>query len=184
MNPTSLEAHLKNNSGWGIFRKMILWCLNVDKKITQTKWAKLCEFFGELFQIDLTLPDVQGYLKYKENTYTESLISCNSVIVDDITVELGTIHSVKGETHDATLVLETKNHQYDIGLLIKFLTGELPTEDNSNLGKRKTKFMRQLYVAASRPRYLLCLAIHESRITTELENALNTRGWNIQKLMN
>lgn len=43
--------------------------------------------------------------------------------------------------------------------------------------ERKSKFARQLYVAASRPRYLLCLAIHEDHISQEQRTALNNLGW-------
>lgn len=181
-NVTSLEAHLKSREKWEIYRKMILWCLNANNEITQKKWAKFCEFYGELFQFEHTHLDLQEYLKYKENTFNKNQISCNSVVVDDLTVELGTIHSVKGETHDGTLVLETKRNSHDIGLLIEYITGKLPTGDNKKLAITKTRFMRQLYVAASRPRYLLCLAIHQSRVTPEIENDLDAQGWNIHKL--
>lgn len=92
-------------------------------------------------------------------------------------VEIGTIHSVKGETHDATLVLETKNHNYDI----QILSGRLSlTETGKMKGIRQPKFARQLYVAASRPRRLLCVAAHQDRISTEIRNGLEQNGWQIQ----
>lgn len=48
----------------------------------------------------------------------------------------------------------------------------------------KIKFSRQLYVAASRPRHLLCLAIHEDRISQPQRDALINLGWCLSDLGN
>lgn len=62
-------------------------------------------------------------------------------------IKVDTIHGVKGETHDATLVLETFNEISDISYFLKNLNTE-----NYN------KLRHNLYVAFSRPKTLLCLA--------------------------
>ncbi len=58
----------------------------------------------------------------------------------------------------------------------------LPPEDHDH-PKQKTSiqasFLKKLYVAASRPRHLLCLAIHKEHISNEQFEALNAKGWNI-----
>lgn len=48
----------------------------------------------------------------------------------------------------------------------------------------KIKFSRQLYVAASRPLHLLCLAIHEDRISQPQRDALINLGWCLSDLGN
>ncbi|MEH6467447.1 MAG: hypothetical protein V7722_07425, partial [Porticoccus sp.] len=91
-------------------------------------------------------------------------------------VEVGTIHSVKGETHDATLVLETKNHQFDIAVLVN----NISLKDSGKItAVRKSKFARLLYVAASRPKTLLCFAAHQERINNDQRQALQANGWRV-----
>ena len=100
---------------------------------------------------------------------------------------------MKGETHDATLVLETKNHCFDLGTMMPYLAGDLPSQEHANGDLRPNpssraafspnqRFMRQFYVAMSRPKHLLCLAIHSERINNEQRGKLTNRGWEIRTL--
>ncbi len=108
-------------------------------------------------------------------------------------VELSTIHGVKGETHDATLVLETKNHCCDLETMLPYLVGDLPSADHPNTTLRlkpnsraafkpNQTFMRQFYVGMSRPRYLLCFAVHSQNISDEQVHALENNGWQIERI--
>jgi len=82
----------------------------------------------------------------------------------DQTVELtfDTIHAVKGETHTATLYLETYNRTYDIHKLLPLICGS-QRRTNTYISGNKTR-MKMAYVAMSRPTDLLCLAVHEDHI--------------------
>lgn len=73
-----------------------------------------------------------------------------------ITLQFDTVHGVKGETHDATLYLETeRNGVSDIkSILTYFGQGKLYKSSDYN---RKC-----VYVGMSRPRKLLCLAVHKN----------------------
>lgn len=73
-----------------------------------------------------------------------------------ITLQFDTVHGVKGETHDATLYLETeRNGVSDIkSILTYFGQGKLYKSSDYN---RKC-----VYVGMSRPGKLLCLAIHKN----------------------
>ena len=89
----------------------------------------------------------------------EYIVKENSFIVDSITFCIDTIHGVKGETHDATLVLATQDS-------IRSSSGK-----NTNLerlrGEVTTKYKTQrkkLYVATSRAKYFLALAIPQDTI--------------------
>lgn len=70
-------------------------------------------------------------------------------------IQFDTIHGVKGETHDATLILETeRSRSSDVkSIFTYFGVGNIQSSSNYN---RKC-----LYVAMSRPRKLLCLAIQD-----------------------
>ncbi|HYG40075.1 MAG TPA: UvrD-helicase domain-containing protein [Cytophagales bacterium] len=92
-------------------------------------------------------------------------------------VHLGTIHSVKGETHTSTLYLETYyNKQHESERLIEFLKGNY----DSTLAQKSEhiKSLKMAYVGMSRPTHLLCLAVHKSRIVGH-ENDLNNAGWQL-----
>lgn len=68
------------------------------------------------------------------------------------------LHGVKGETHDATLYLETETKKSsDIRRILPLLERKI-TQCKNEL---QEKSRRCVYVGFSRPKYLLCLAISE-----------------------
>lgn len=79
---------------------------------------------------------------------------------DDVEIEVATVHAVKGETHAATLYLETFfNKYYESERLKEQFKGiaYMGTDDDT------LKSLRMVYVGMSRPRYLLCVAIQKDR---------------------
>jgi hypothetical protein len=97
----------------------------------------------------------------------------------DICIEVDTIHSVKGETHAATLILETKFHEYDVHQVLDYIIG---VESATPTGVRKSKFMNQLYVAMTRPKHLIGITIDKSRITEAKRVLAIANGWNVVDL--
>ena len=94
-----------------------------------------------------------------------------------ISVTFDTIHGVKGQTHDATLVLETNfGKKMDVGTLIKNFSDPGAVRQDK---KQSKIFMKKLYVAMSRPKSVLCLAVHKDSITG-YEDDLEKIGWKIQ----
>lgn len=76
-------------------------------------------------------------------------------------VKIGTIHSVKGQTHDATLLLSDKvESKQDI----KHITDTTP--------KRTLKYKKHIYVAASRSKYLFVFAIEKSSYQSLTDRAI------------
>ena len=122
--------------------------------------------------------DLQTSSPHNETCSNRVIIDINGRIIEN---EVSTIHAVKGETHAATLVLETKNYNFDIGILIEFILNEnnvIPT------GVRKKGFMKMLYVAFSRPEHLLCITMDKSRFPSEHISKSNYGGWKICDLTN
>ena len=79
----------------------------------------------------------------------------NTYIKDNIKLEINTVHGVKGETHLATLYLDTFWYKYDIShYLIKLLSSKLTNKQKNNI--QNIKRNRNIFVGASRARYLLC----------------------------
>lgn len=98
-----------------------------------------------------------------------------NVYVDPIRgrrIQFDTIHGVKGETHDATLYLETEMSRSSdiVRVLPWFGIGRV---GNSSLYDYSRKLV---YVGMSRPRKLLCLAIQES---TYIRSKKAFQGWDI-----
>lgn len=205
----TLRAYLKSKDQWARFRQTIYFLLEDEGQIEQGFWTDTCEEFKQIFGFNVLPPEAEQFLAYSgEIELIEEVPDVeepepaapaqpteNSFFhPDGFRIELSTIHGVKGETHDATLVLETKNHCCDLEVMLPYLTECLPSVErpNSNIPdkphasrafKPNKIFMRQLYVAMSRPRHLLCLAVHSDRVTADQEATLRGLGWNIQKVV-
>ena len=116
----------------------------------------------------LQVPDNTEQLK-DNNLYTEG----------DINIEVTTVHSVKGQTHCATLYLEsffykdgTKSYESE-RLKNAFLGNAIQSP-----AKRVQQSLKMVYVGFSRPTNLLCVAIHKDRFTQYLSQ-INKDIWEI-----
>lgn len=97
-------------------------------------------------------------------------------------IDVGTVASMKGETHSASLVLESYggiSRKFDVALGLEYIAG-IPSKALAKLPKTQQAQMRNLYVAMSRPTSLLCLAANESRVPQKVYDALAKKGWQIQ----
>lgn len=97
---------------------------------------------------------------------------------NDIKIEIGTIHSAKGQTHTATLYLETFfQGKYESEYLKNLF---FDSQINSN-GVYIKQAMKMSYVGFSRPTYLLCIAIHEDRFNKKLSE-IDRNNWEIVEI--
>ena len=99
-----------------------------------------------------------------------------------IHIKVGSIHSVKGQTHTATLVLETFWHRHNLESIKEWLVGE--KNGSTALGIQAECRLKLHYVAMSRPTHLLCLAMKQNSFTdsnreTYIEK-LKEYGWSIR----
>ena len=96
-----------------------------------------------------------------------------------VKIRLESIHSVKGENHSSTLVLETFYRTHNLKKLKKWLLGKKSgrgTENNATQYR-----LKQHYVAMTRPRHLLCLAMREDSFTVKELESLKSR-WKVVKV--
>lgn len=85
----------------------------------------------------------------------------NAITVNDINVNIATVHSVKGQTHTATLYLESF---YYAGYESSRLAGQFRGEPFArNAGVRIKQAAKMVYVGLSRPTHLACFAVHRDR---------------------
>ncbi len=94
----------------------------------------------------------------EELSNPKSKASSNNIYsINGIQIQFSTVHKVKGETHDATLYLETETcRSSDLKRVLPFYTGKKPGTSPLHNYSRKC-----VYVGFSRPRKLLCVAMHE-----------------------
>ena len=82
-----------------------------------------------------------------------------------VEIRISSIHAVKGETHTATLVLDTFYHVHHLKSLKRWLTGAKAGGAGENT--RMQSRLRLHYVAMSRPSHLLCLAMRDDALAGE-----------------
>lgn len=87
----------------------------------------------------------------------------------ELPIQINTIHGEKGETHTATLYLETFFKKYDSERIKSQLLG-IPFDPDADGGQEKNMAIKMAYVAMSRPKYLLCFAIQKSVIQDILDD--------------
>ncbi|WP_338752906.1 hypothetical protein [Bacillus sp. FJAT-52991] len=103
----------------------------------------------------------------------------------------GTIHSVKGETHKATLVVNWKfergfnesKKEYDVFEMVEKQLLGVPYNDSLNINEEEKtvleSVLRLIYVAFSRPTHLLVFALPKSQFDEDLNRRMNFEqaGW-------
>jgi len=113
----------------------------------------------------------------------KALVRTCPVTVNDRTVNVtvDTVGMTKGETHLATLYLESVGHpsgRFDVAEALAKMTGR-KTKPPKSLAAQ----MRYVYVGLSRPTRFLCLAIHGDRLNGDDLEALVNAGWCIQTVI-
>ncbi len=199
----SLRESLKVSGEWKNFRESVRLLLDRTYQIDQVFWDGICEALSGVLKLQNIPAEVTAYMAFSEEETIDVAEEEGASIIplpensarhsDGFRIELSSIHGVKGETHDATLVVETKNHCFDLETMLPYLIGELPSDEHPNQqlpdkpnSRRAFKpnkvFMRQFYVAMSRPKHLLCLAVHSDHISAQQKEALEGGGWSIRDI--
>ncbi|GLQ82652.1 hypothetical protein GCM10007881_61750 [Mesorhizobium huakuii] len=103
-----------------------------------------------------------------------------------VQIRLGSIHSVKGETHTATLVLDSFYFDHHLSELKPWLLGTKVGGSRANArgrtefeGTRMLGRLKLHYVAMTRPTHLLCLAMRKDAFAEGELDILTGRGWTI-----
>lgn len=185
----NLAVHLHERSTTHRFKLLCAaWIMSVPP--TAETWAVQILELSDILGISITSPVVKDLLSFDPSpppTHVEETDTGNCFVgANGVKVQLSTIHSVKGETHDATLVLETKYQKlFDVKEMIPFILNPAlaapvfdPTHPKTNESIRAS-FMKKIYVAASRPRHLLCLAIGRAQLTAAQIQELSDQNWQI-----
>lgn len=94
-------------------------------------------------------------------------------------VRLDTVHAVKGETYDAALVLETymaQGHELKLCIAAAARRAKRREGESRALSDPEVRRFRRTYVAVTRPRRLLGIALPEVIVTKGVEAFLTSAG--------
>lgn len=133
-----------------------------DKAKKFISWTKETDLNGSDQEASLkVLPNHYIYKEKKSERFAD--------------LEFGSIHSVKGRTHLATLVLETFSKAHNMKAILKYLCAKPPKTIGSNHSRLKCQ-----YVAMTRAKALVCLAIPIEFVDEKMQKSLQDVGWTLK----
>lgn len=183
------------------YRECIQQILFVPSEVTEHDWIKVIS--PKLLLLAAVLHDAEGvavdlqahlYLAWEPApAATEAGESGGSLIntyrfqegADGVDIRMSSIHSEKGKTHSATLILETFRKTHFIQKLMPWLEGQKAAAKRPPDSAKKD--MMLMYVGMTRPTHMLCLAIRQSTLGEgaageKRRAALKAAGWSILEL--
>lgn len=103
-----------------------------------------------------------------------------------VDIRLGSVHSVKGQTHLATLILDTFWNAPFSSKIMPWLLGERVHAESAGVQDRKR--LLQTYVAMTRPTHMVCFALRRSAFGNDATFAqraatLQERGWCVAEIV-
>lgn len=185
---TSAELNLDALPLHRLAQKLIVEPQSVD---TQDKWVALVELvFQHLksyFSPSLTRAEFAAHSELafvpavaEPNSASQSNVISFAHGKQPVEVYLSTTAGSKGETHLATLVMESfYKPSFDFTSALPFLCGEADATAVSDANLRR--HLLNLFVAATRPRRMLCFTAHRDRISDAYVTKLKERGWVIME---
>lgn len=171
------------------FKKCLMRLADYNAPISHDEWKEMIKIMVKILELFDAKPNeaVNNFGKWSErheimpeqSDVEKKILPNHYVYVDEETgrtvdMEFGSIHSVKGRSHLATLVLETFMKSHNIKSIMKCLCGKAPKTKSCPEKKLKCQ-----YVAMTRARALLCLAIPIDFVDESIQNQLKQLGWNI-----
>lgn len=182
----------------GFNQKLFNWCFQiVTKGDYQTVLAQYQAFIEEdlvaiipEFKINKSSSFVKQHFDYKAY---EKDTSVSRIIEDGLNIKLSSVHAVKGQTHCATMYVETEYFNYETAKLKvtiepgskkkSAILGSYPLffkEQNfSHLDKALPNgTLKMMYVGFSRPTHLLCFAVQKKNVFDDIEY-YKEAGWEV-----
>lgn len=176
------------------FREELLEC---TKKLSEGAWsdayflikATTTKWLNDLFQQQ---PN-EIVTAYYEDAFVPLIPKGEAQDADDIAISIGTVHSVKGMTHCATMYVETSyKNKYESEYMIedkttgrgrnkvRTVTSPFLMQDLQPNGNNAAMAKRMLYVGFSRPTHLLCYASEKRVWKDDVLQMMEEVGWKVE----
>jgi hypothetical protein len=151
-------------------------------------WLGIVRSIAEAIAGSPLSADVDGFLTWNDTPFTPATPSDANRIRNNIfryrkngrevSIQAGSIHSVKGQTHTATLVLETFWYDHNLELILPWFTKKKHGWKKAD-GTRQEARLKLHYVAMTRPTHLLCLAMKQGALNDKHMEDIRTHGWRL-----
>lgn len=157
------------------------WSIGIIQEKTEDVWNGIKAYIPTLLgMFDKTISASSDFINTDfaviPDENPENFVPTNHYKEEGLEIEITSVHAVKGQTHCATLYLESYYHSnYESQRLSNQFLGN---SFNDNRVHHKSS-VKMAYVGFSRPTDLLCIAIHKDRFD-ELLNTINTDIWEIK----
>ena len=170
------------------------WSIGIIRDNTEIIWNEIKTYIPEFLQaFGQGIAKSNNFIndnvvKENEGMLTSYKKSSSSIKVDDLNIEITTVHSAKGQTHCATLYLESFYHQDGRGKNAKSYESQrlaaqfLGNPIAGDAGTRVKESLRMAYVGFSRATNLLCVAIHQDRFNNYL-NRIDRNKWEVKEVV-
>ena len=189
----ALFDYLKNNkqTEYEDFKlHLLIWCKNcVQEKYEQT-YTNLQQYISEFLSLfNCTICKSSDFIYSKSDDHLSiSSTKVNNISSEDITIDIQTIHSIKGRTVTGVLYLDTFNglncskapSKYESGKLSKYFLGDF-ISNNKNEESYIIQAAKMIYVGFSRPTHLLCYAVQKDNYENYL-STINHDEWNVMEI--
>ncbi|MGK0271886.1 MAG: DNA helicase-2/ATP-dependent DNA helicase PcrA [Cocleimonas sp.] len=176
----------------GLIKKLSVECYFPDKDEWEGRWCKPIKILAQKISgteaLTLEADEFLGWDDKSCPFLDDDHISepQNNIFLHEIkgrvvSIKVGSIHSVKGHTHTATLVFETFWYGHNLEKLLPWINGDTEGWNNKN-GERQKSRLKSHYVAMSRPTHLLCLAMKRSSVDNNALVLLKENGWKVREI--
>lgn len=169
----------------------------MQKPLTQESWVQLwCNTVRQIAETIAGCPlakrEADEFLRWGDDGASSPSTQATSTNIyrypqgsPKVDIHVGSVHSVKGETHTATLVLETFWNKHNLAALGDWIRGSKNGWVKKD-GVQQRARLKVHYVAMTRPSHLLCLAMKRSSSRDadddELKLQLEEHGWQVSYL--
>lgn len=165
-------------------RNLYLWSINLVKGKFDEVYLSIKSYSSEfLNNFGKTIVSSSSFINNPSQpqqtiTTPELFKSPNKVNFHGFDINISTIHSVKGETHTATLYLETYYQNGNDNYETERLSDQFKYINFNKTQKYHKQSTKMAYVGFSRPTNLLCVAVCKTRFDSHLSD-VSTDKWEV-----
>lgn len=157
------------------------WSIDIIKGKANDVWREIKDYTPNFFSLFSEKAPLASLTFISNDTtsitvdHPEVTETTNQYKVEGLDIEVTSVHAVKGQTHCATLYLESSYYSKHES---ERLTNQFLGEKFKNTKDRHKSSVKMAYVGFSRPTDLLCVAIHKDRFDSLL-GGINKEEWEI-----
>jgi len=171
------------------------WSIGIVEGKSNEVWKEIKEYVPQFFAnfsenaITKSIEFINNDVAETLPVNTEEIETTNHYKEDNLEIEITSVHAVKGQTHSATLYLESYYHQDGSGAKAKSYESQRLSQQflgnyiKPKVGHRIKQSLKMAYVGFSRPTDLLCIAVHKDRFDHFL-SGLDEKEWEIIEVKN